>query len=262
MAKQEAIQNLFDGIPASQQSDKLDKKYLQYVQQFQGAAANDALNAFRTRDITKIEAALKNLAVSRTTASYLIGIGALIIEREKLYRAAGYRSYLEYTRHLLEDLDIPVSTLSDDKVIMEKYIDYHKPLIKAGFVLEGNASKLRYLEAALENHDETEVFNRIAYDTLRSFTTWAQRPNLIEHKPEPETRVGVKIEGDKLLIDGENILNFPKSISPQIRDLVSSDLEKTFSIRDGGNMPYIIDTYDKGEQLAINNFLKQYRAKK
>jgi hypothetical protein len=96
MAKQETIQNLFDGVPAIQ-SDKLDKKYLQYVQQFQGAAANDALNAFRTRDITKIEAALKNLAVSRATASYLIGIGAPIIEREKLYRAAGYRSYLEYT---------------------------------------------------------------------------------------------------------------------------------------------------------------------
>ena len=53
MAKQEAIQNLFDGVPAIQ-SDKLDKKYLQYVQQFQGAAADDALNAFRTRDITSV----------------------------------------------------------------------------------------------------------------------------------------------------------------------------------------------------------------
>jgi hypothetical protein len=261
MAKQEAIQNLFDGVPAIQ-SDKLDKKYLQYVQQFQGAAADDALNAFRTRDITKIEDALKNLAVSRTTASYLIGIGALIIEREKLYRAAGYRSYLEYTQHLLEDLDIPVSTLSDDKIIMEKFIDFHKSLTNVGFILEGNASKLRYLETALENHDEEEVFNRIAHDTLRSFITWAQRPALIEHKPEPETRIDVKIEGDKLLIGGKNILNFPKNVSPKIRELVSGDLEKTFSIREGGNEPYIIDTYGRGEQIAIDNFLKQYRAKK
>jgi hypothetical protein len=66
-----------------------------------------------------------------------------------LYRAAGYRSYLEYTQHLLEDLDIPVSTLSDDKIIMEKFIDFHKPLTKACFTLEGNASKLRYLEATV-----------------------------------------------------------------------------------------------------------------
>jgi hypothetical protein len=262
MAKQEVIQNLFNSIPAIQQSDKLDKKYLQYVQQFQGAAADDALNAFRTKDITKIEAALKNLAVSRTTASYLIGIGALIIEREKLYRTAGYRSYLDYTQHLLEDLDIPISTLSDDKIIMEKFIDFHSPLTEAGFTLEGNASKLRYLDAALENHDKEEVFNRIAHDTLRSFIAWAQRKTLITHNPGPEIRVDVEIKGNKLLIDGKNILNFPKDLPENLRDMVKTDLEKTFSIREGGNEPYIIDTYDRGEQVAIENFLKQYRAKK
>jgi hypothetical protein len=261
MAKQGVIQNLFDGIPAIQ-SDKLDKKYLQYVQQFQGAAAEDALNAFRTRDINKIEAALKNLSVSRTTASYLIGIGALIIEREKLYRAAGYRSYLEYTMHLLKDLDIPDSTLSDDKIIMEKFIDFYKPLTAAGFILEGNASKLRYLEAALENHEEEEVFNRIAHDTLRNFVAWAQRRNLIAHKPGPETRIDVKIDGDRLLVNGKNILNFPKGTSEKVKEIVSEDLEKTFSIREGGNLPFIVGTYDKGEQSAIENFLKKYRAKK
>jgi hypothetical protein len=72
----------------------------------------------------------------------------------------------------------------------------------------------------------------------------------------------VKIEGDKLLIDGKNILNFPKDVSPKIRELVSGDLEKTFSIREGGNQPFIIDTYGRGEQVAVANFLKQYRAKK
>jgi hypothetical protein len=224
----------------------------------------DTLNAFRTRDLNKIETALKNLSVSRTAASYLIGIGALIIEREKLYRKAGYRSYIEYTQHLLEDLDIPVSTLSDDKIIMERWIDYHKQLTRAGFRLEGNASKLRYLEIALQNHgdDEEEVFERIARDSLRVFVSWAQRKPLIAHKPEPETRVDAKIEGNKLLIDGKNILNFPKNLPEAVRDMVKTDLERTFSIREGGNQPYIIGTYDRGEQIAIDNFLKQHRAKK
>jgi hypothetical protein len=262
MAKQKSIQNLYDGV-SGVPADKLEKKYLRYVQQFQGAAAVDALAAFRTRDLGRIEAALKNLAVSRSTASYLIGIGALIIEREKLYRAAGYRSYIEYTQHLLHDLDIPVSTLSDDKIIMEKYIDFYKPLMKAGFSLEGNASKLRYLDAALENHgDEEEVFNRIAHDSLRVFRDWAQRRTLRPHKPEPDIRVAAEIRGNKLLIDGKNILNFPKDLPEKTRNMVRADLEKTFSIREGGNEPYIIDTYGRGEQTAINNFLKQYRAKK
>jgi hypothetical protein len=259
MAKQEAIQNIFDGSGAA--LDKIDKRYLRYVQEFQGAAVNDAITAFRTKDISVIEGTLKKLAESRNTASFLIGIGAVIIEREKLYRDAGYNSYLEYTRHLLEDLDIPVSTLSDDKIIMEKYIDYNKPLSKAGFKLERNANKLRYLEEALQNHDEEEVFQRIVSDSFRVFRDWAQR-RVIGHKPGPDIRVDVEIKGNKLLIDGKNILNFPKNLPENLRDMVKTDLEKTFSIREGGNEPYIIDTYGRGEQIAINNFLKQYRAKK
>jgi hypothetical protein len=259
MAKQEVIQNIFDGSGAA--LDRIDKRYLRYVQEFQGAAVEDAITAFRTKDISVIEGTLKKLAESRNTASYLIGIGAVIIEREKLYRAAGYTSYLEYTRHLLEDLDIPVSTLSDDKIIMERFIDYNKPLSKAGFKLERNANKLRYLEDALENHGEEEVFQRIANDSFRAFRDWAQR-RVIEHRPEPEIRVDVEIKGDKLLIDGKNILNFPKSLPEKLRGMVKADLEKTFSIREGGNQPYIIGTYDRGEQTAVDNFLKQYRARK
>jgi hypothetical protein len=262
MAKrQEAIQNVFEGSTGA--LDKIDKKYLRYVQDFQGAAVQDAVEAFRTKDISIIEGTLKKLADSRNTSSYLIGIGAVIIEREKLYRQNGYRSYLEYTQHLLEDLDIPVSTLSDDKIIMERFIDYYKPLAKAGFKLERNANKLRYLDEALENHkNEDEVFSRIASDTFRGFRDWAQRRSMIEHKPEPEIRVKVDIKGDKILIDGKNILNFPRDLSQNLRDMIKTDLEKTFSIREGGNHPYIIDTYGRGEQIAVDNFLKQYRAKK
>jgi hypothetical protein len=144
---------------------------------------------------------------------------------------------------------------------MERFIDYNKPLSKAGFKLERNANKLRYLEEALQNHDEEEVFQRIVNDSLRTFKDWAQR-RIIKHKPGPEIRVDVEIKGNKLLINGKNILNFPKNLPRNLRDMVKTDLEKTFSIREGGNEPHIVDTYGRGEQLAIDNFLKQYRAKK
>jgi predicted MPP superfamily phosphohydrolase len=261
MAKQEIIQNIFDGTLGGQ-IDKIDKKYLRYVQDFQGAAVEDAVTAFRTKDISIIERTLKKLAESRNTASFLIGIGAVIIEREKLYRMAGYNSYIEYTQHLFEELNIPVSTLSDDKIIMEKYIDYYKLLCKAGFRLERNANKLRYLDDALENHSEEEVFNRIVTDNFRTFRDWAQRPNLIMHKPGPETRVDVKIEGDKFILDGKDTFKFNKNISDKIKSYIKNDLTKTFTIREGGNDPFIIETYGTGEQTAIMNFLKKLRAKK
>jgi ribosomal protein S8 len=157
----EVIKNEFDIVPGAAAVDKIDRKYLRYVQEFQGTAFEDAFNAFRTKDIGQIEQALKNLADSQNTALFLIGLGAMIIEREKLFIKAGYVSYIEYTQHLFEEYDIPISTVSDYKIIMERYIDNYKPLSKAGFRLLRNANKLRYLDEALANHEAAEVFGRI-----------------------------------------------------------------------------------------------------
>jgi hypothetical protein len=95
------------------------------------------------------------------------------------------------------------------------------------------------------------------------FRDWAQKKH-IAHRvvPGPDTRVNVVIDGNKILISGKNILNFPKGIDDEIKSMVAGDLGKTFSIRETGNVPFIIETYDAGEQTAIANFLKKYRAKK
>ena len=262
MAKQEIIQNVFDGPESRAIVERMDKKYLRYAQEFQGAAVKDAITAFRTKDITIIEPTLKKLSDAQNTASFLIGMGAVIIERERLFKMAGYNSYLEYAQHLFEDLDISISTLSNDKIIVERYIDYNAPLLKAGFKLERNSNKLLFLEEALQNHDEDEVYSRIANDSYRTFRDWAQRPAHIAHKPGPDYYIDVEIRGNRLLVGGKNILNFPKDTPDKIKRLISNDLERTFAIREGGNTPYIVGTYDKGEQAAIDNFLKKYRSKR
>jgi hypothetical protein len=119
------------------------------------------------------------------------------------------------------------------------------------------------LPEALENHKEEEVYIRLVNDTYKEFRDWAQRKNIAnKHKPEPDFRVEAEIKGNRLFINGKNILNFPKGLSKDIKDLVKTDLQNTFSIREGGNLPYIISTYSKGEQTAINHFLKEQRAKK
>jgi len=260
MAKQETIKNLYDGAESTQ-LDKYDKKYLKFVQDFQTKTTLAAFDSFRTKDITSIENTLRQLAQSVTSNTYVIGIGCLIIEREKLYLKAGFPSYFEYMRYLFDDAELPTSTLSMAKIVMEKYIDYNHQLKKAGFTLYGNASKLLFLEQALSNHDEEEVYKRIVEDTYKRFKEWAQRKTLIEHKPEKDTQIDAEIKGDKLLIDGKNVLNFPKELSPDIRDLIKGDLQKTFTIRESGNQPYIVSTYGKSEQIAIDNHLKDLRAK-
>jgi hypothetical protein len=262
MAKQEVIQNLFDGG----QLDIYDRKYLKYLPVPQNDRNyNEIIKALRTHDINAIENSIKGIANIVNNGMSILGMVCMIIERERLYDGTEYGwSYLRYAEHLVEELNIPIATLSDSKIIMERFVDYQKPLIKAGFVLERNANKLRYLDDALENHDDKdEVFRRIANDSFRAFRDWAQKKTLlIAHRPEPEARVNVEIKGNKLLVDGKNILNFPKNLPEKTKKQVSSDLEKTFSIREGGNQPFILGTYDKGEQTALENFLKKYRAKK
>jgi hypothetical protein len=260
MAKQDIIKNQYEG--ENTQIDKYDKKYFKFMQECQNKTALSAFDSFRTKDVSTIENTLRQLAAAVTSNMYIIGIGCLIIEREKLYVKAGYTSYFEYAQYLFDDAELPTSTLSKAKIVMEKFIDYNQQLKKAGFHLERNASKLLFLDEALKNHDEDEVFRRIVEDSYRKFKDWAQRQALIEHKPEKQIQVEAEIKGNKLLIAGKNILNFPKGLPGTVKDLIKDDLQKTFSIREGGNHPYIISTYGRGEQIAIDNFLKSSRSKK
>jgi hypothetical protein len=263
MAQQKVIKNEYDSESGA--LDIYDRKYLKYFTgEYTDKVSLDVFNALKTKDINVIEGCLRNL--SDTTSNFLLYIGliCLVVERERLYEGPEYGiSYLHYTNHVLEELGIPISTLSDAKIIVEQYLEHYKQLTKAGFRLHRNSAKLRYLDEALENHQENEVYNRIANDTFRNFRDWAQRKNIARiHKPEPDIRVDVEIKGNRLFVDNKNILNFPRGTSKDVKEMVRSDLEKTMSIREGGNLPYIIDTYSKGEQTAIYNFLKQYRAKK
>ncbi|GAB6393450.1 MAG: hypothetical protein MdMp014T_2823 [Treponematales bacterium] len=214
--------------------------------------------ALRTHDLPAIESSLKPVARTANNFMYILGIACVIIERERLYEGTEYGwSYLKYAEHLVEELNVPIATLSEAKVLMENFLAYYKPLQKAGFRMERNASKLRYLPEALENHREEEVYSRIVGDTFREFRDWAQKKSLPRRAlPGPETRVDVEVRGDKLFVGGRNILNFPKDVPDKIRKMVSGDLAKTFSIREGGNIPFILAVYGAGEQNAVENFLK------
>jgi hypothetical protein len=80
MAKQKAIENRFDGsFPVS---DRYESKYFKYLG---NEADGDILDAFRTRDIVKIERSLKSLADSIKNHIFIIGMGCVIIDREVMH---------------------------------------------------------------------------------------------------------------------------------------------------------------------------------
>jgi hypothetical protein len=101
LAKEKAIINSFDGsFPAR---NRYDSKYFKYLGEA-GETSGNIIDAFRTGDISRIENAIKALADSMKTHIFLIGMGCVIIDREALYADAGFHSYLDYAKHLEEDI--------------------------------------------------------------------------------------------------------------------------------------------------------------
>ncbi|MDR3130293.1 MAG: hypothetical protein LBU18_01970 [Treponema sp.] len=121
---------------------------------------------------------------------------------------------------------------------MAAYIDHYKGLSKHGFKLGRNAHKLRYLEEAIENHGNADkAYNKASTATFRDFVEWAKKPDQAALPPQ-EPKIKIKIDGGKILINGQNILNIPDTVPEKIKQNVTKDLVETFRIRVSGNEPF------------------------
>jgi hypothetical protein len=260
LAEEKAIVNRYDTpFPV----DRYDSKYFKYLGNVR-ETSGDIIEAFKTKDIFKIESAIKNLTDSMKSHIFLIGMGCVIIDREALYADAGFHSYLDYAKHLYEATGLSPQSISAAKIIIERFIDYNSELKKHGFNLENNSNKLLYLENALENHeDRHEVFKRIASDTFRDFQAYARTP---DDEPAPQRLPKIKIEEGRILINGKNILNFPKGIPEKEKEVLGGYLAEVYAIRAAGNTPLVVETYDESEarvlKKRIDTILKEIRSKK
>jgi hypothetical protein len=261
LAKEKAIVNRFDYLfPIS---DRYEDKYFKYLGNLR-ETSGDIIEALKTKDIFKIEGAIKNLADSMKSKIFLIGMACLIIEEESLYVDAGFHSYLDYAKHLYEATGLSPQSLSAAKIIMERYKKYYSDLNRRGFSLENNSNKLLYLENALENHEEkAEVFKRISSSTFRDFQAYARAQ---DDEAAPQWSIKIKVAKGRILVDGKNILNFPEDMPEKEKEALGGYLSEVYTIRAAGNAPLVVETYDESEarvlKKRIDAFLKEIRSKK
>jgi hypothetical protein len=261
LAKEKAIINRFDGsLPLP---DKYESKYFKYLGSFR-ETGDGIIEAFKSKDIFKIESAIKSLADSMKNRIFIIGMGCVIIDREALYADAGFHSYLDYAKHLYEKTGLSPQSLSAAKIIIERFIDYNPELKKHDFNLENNSNKLLYLENALENHEnQQEVFRRVSGDTFRDFQAYARTP---DNEPAPQRMPKIKIEEGRILVNGENILNFPRDMPKKEKEALGGYLAEVYAIRAAGNAPLVVETYDEKEarilKKRIDALLREIRSKK
>lgn len=258
MAKIKAVANAFDGAVSA--TDKYETKYFKYLGNVRQGGAS-LLDAFKTRDISNIETAIKRLTDSIRNHIILIGMGCVIIDREGLYADAGYNSYLEYAKHLYEETGLSPQAISAAKIIMERFIDYNSELKKHGFDIERNSNKLLHLETALENHkNRSDVFKHICNDTYREFLDYARSGDTRRALPPPIPKI--KIKEGRIFVDGKDFDALPNSV----KKIVEQDFSQVYSIRASGNAPVITQVYDEREARVlknkIENFVKEMRSKR
>jgi hypothetical protein len=240
-----AIQNQFDGsFPAP---DKYDSKYFKCLGNVKQSGAF-LIDAFKTRDVSNIETAIRQLTDSIRNHIILIGLGCVIIDRENLYTDAGYNSYLEYAKHLYEENGLSPQSISAAKIIMERFIDYNNELARHGFDLERNSNKLLLLETALGNHkNRNEVFKHVCHDTFSEFRSFARSGDSRPALPPPVPKIQIR-EG-KILVDGNDFDALPGSV----KETVERDFSELYAIRAAGNAPVIVEAYDNREARTLRN---------
>ena len=225
-------------------TDRYVSKYFKYLGKVQ-ESGTDIIEAFKSKDINEIEKAIKNLTNSIKNHIFLIGMGCVIIDREALYAEAGYKSYLEYAKHLYQETGLSPQSISAAKIIIEKFLDYYSELRKYGFNLEYNSNKLLYLENALENHkNRNEVFERIANDTFRDFLAYARSPDKKAALPAPLPKI--KIKNGRITVDGKKYEDLPE----KTKQIVEQDFSELYAIRSSGNEPIITSVYDAHAKLG------------
>jgi hypothetical protein len=239
--------------------NRFEKKYLKFVEDFsrRDALADEVFGALKSKDVKKIETAMVSLANSIRTNILLIGLTCLIVERENIYKKAGYHSYIEYSQTLFEKLQMSKQSLSDAKVIMEAYVDHYKGLQKHNFRLERNAHKLRYIDEAISNHgDLDKVYSMAANSTYLEFVNWAR---FSQKKPLSPPMPKVNIKGGRIVIDGKKYDDLPGAL----KKTIEQDFTSIYAIRAEGNEPVVTPVYDLREARAlkkgIDALLKQMR---
>lgn len=212
-----------------------------------------------SEDLKEIEEGVREVMQHVGYSIIAIGLAFYRIEKDALFVQAGKTGYIEYLVDAEDRVGLPVSTISDYKRIGEAYAKWRSDLEKVKFDERQGVHKLRHIDAAVKIHPKGEVFKKLVKLSYKEFTAWA-RGRFDDKADEP--KVSIEVRKNQILVDGKNILNVPADLPDSERDKLVQRLERIYKIEAAGNEPFIVETYGSGEQRAIDNFLKKFRAEK
>lgn len=208
-------------------------------------------------DIETIEHGAAAIGRTSDLLALVQGIAIIRIERDGLWLQSGYKSLGAYRVAQAARLNMPRSSISHRRRIAEQWIKHRKMLAKVS--LEGNVTKLKYLDDALALHEnKREVLAHFKNDTFDEWVEYA-RPKVIE--PEfPD--VQAEIDDSGVRIDGKAVIAWGDDLSEREKQWTGEILKRAYRARAGGCKACVLSVYDDGEARALELYLKKIRSKK
>lgn len=219
--------------------------------------AEATIDFLESRDLGTLEDGVRRLGEVSDLMGLVQGLAICKIELEGLWQEAGYANLRAYRVDQADRLGLPLSTISNRRKVGEAWMRWGKAIGR--FKMTGHVRKLLFLNAAMENHRSQEkVLEHFKKDSSREFEAWARGSKRIAGEGLPD--VDVSIQGNTLLLDGEEVLEMEEGLPDEEKAFLSSVLRDAYRARAGKCIPHVVPVYDKGEARAIDNFLKKRRA--
>lgn len=207
-------------------------------------------------ELEAMEEGIRKIAATNDLLALVQGVAIVRIEREGLWRQAGFETLHGYRVEQGSRLAMPRSTISNRRRIAEAYLENRKFLGKVD--LSGHVQKLIFLPAALSRYERREVLSHFKTDSYRDFKAFAV-PTL----PRPDLPdVDLSVRDGELMLDGEGLMEFAEELPDEEREFVTRTLKAAYRARRGSCLAHVVPVYDEGEARAVDNFLKKLRAKK
>ena len=207
-------------------------------------------------DLETIEGGLRRLDGGIALLALIQGLGILKIEREGLWMQGGFHTLQGYREAQGKRLGMPRQTISNRRKCAEGFEDNRKLLAKVP--LEGNVSKLALLNEALQLHEKKEVLVHFKADSYQEFLSWIRPRRIAPGLPD----VDLRIEGDIMLLDGDELLELSGALPDEEKAFVASTLRSAYRARAGNCLAHVVPVYDAGEARWVDTALKKHRAEK
>jgi hypothetical protein len=207
-------------------------------------------------DLEALEEGVRKLGQGVDVLALYQGLGILKIEREGLWRQAGFQTLRAYREAQGERLGMPRQTISRRRKVAEGYEDNRRMLQNVS--LEGRVEKLALLNRALRIHEKRDVLAHFKVDSYRDFALWISPRKITPGLPD----VDLRVDGDSIILDGDELLELSGALPEEEKIFVAATLKAAYRARAGNLVAHVIGVYDASEARWLEKTLREHRANK